>query len=209
MHLEKLRLLGKLILSSCIFFTACNSRSSETSLPVYGERDILGADTIFHQIPYFSFENQDGKMITSDDYQDTVYIADFFFTTCPGICPIMTKQLVRVQKEILNHNLPVKLLSHTVDPETDSAAVLLNYAKEMKADLNIWNFVTGDKQRLYKLAESYLVVANEDPETEIQFVHSDKLVLVDKQNRIRGMYSGIDSLEVNQLIEDLKRLVKN
>lgn len=206
MHLEKSKLLGKLLISLSILFVACNNPKS-TKLPIYGEKDIFGEDTIYHEIPSFAFINQNNQSVTSDNFKDTVYIADFFFTTCPGICPIMTKQLVRVQEEILKNNLPVKILSHTVDPETDSTEVLLNYAKEMGADLNIWTFVTGEKQNLYKLAESYLVVANEDPDTEIHFVHSDKLVLIDTQNRIRGMYSGIDSLEVNQLIKDLKILL--
>ena len=206
MHPEKSKLLGKLLISLSILFVACNNPKS-AKLSIYGEKDIFGEDTIYHVIPNFAFINQNNQSVTSEDFKDTVYIADFFFTTCPGICPIMTKQLVRVQEEILKNNLPVKILSHTVDPETDSTEVLLNYAKEMGADLNIWTFVTGEKQNLYKLAESYLVVANEDPETEIHFVHSDKLVLIDTQNRIRGMYSGIDSLEVNQLIKDLKTLL--
>jgi len=178
-------------------------------LPKYGERDFdENGDTVFHVIPDFSFTNQFDEEITQNTYSGKIYIADFFFTTCPGICPIMTGELTRVQEALREAEVEVMFLSHTVDPEHDSTSVLLAYGKRKGADFTTWNFVTGSKSKLYHIAETYLVVANHNPAEEMEFVHSDKLVLVDKSGRIRGLYSGIETREVDQLIKDVKTLVK-
>lgn len=195
-----------LLVSFSILLVACQTKKNSI-LPIFGERETdEKGDTIYQQIPEFSFVNQFGDSITQKKFDSKIYIADFFFTTCPGICPVMTKQLKRVQSAFEQDEEKILILSHTVDPETDSIPRLLEYGKEQGANFNTWDFVTGSKKKLYKMAEKYLVVANEDPNTEIHFVHSDKLVLIDKQKRIRGMYSGIDSLEVNKLIQDIKTL---
>ena len=145
-------------------------------------------------------------MTLTDNGFGKVYIADFFFTTCKTICPQMTLQLARAQKELKGEDYFI--LSHTVNPEYDTTAVLLSYANAMGADLTNWDFVTGDAQKIYRQAASYQVVALADTTQVIPFVHSEYLVLVDKQKRVRGLYDGTDSLEVNKLIEDTKWLIR-
>ncbi|MFT6716904.1 MAG: protein SCO1/2 [Saprospiraceae bacterium] len=192
-------LLGTLMLISC---------QGADTLPIYGERDFnVSGDTVFHSIPDFEFVNQFNEQINQDLYKGKIYIADFFFTTCPGICPIMTGELSRVQGELKGLEEDVLILSHTVDPESDSTAVLLAYGKKKGADFSTWNFVTGTKSKLYRMAESYLVVANHNPGEDMEFVHSDKLVLIDKKGKVRGLYSGIETKEVDQLIRDTKTLI--
>ena len=180
----------------------------EGLLPIMGNTEINNGDTTWHTIAPFAFQNQNGQLVGDSLYQGKVYIADFFFTTCPGICPIMTKQLTRVQQALPADQ--VELLSFTVNPEFDTDSVLLAYANRMNADLRNWNFLTGEKDKIYQLAAtSFLVVANFDPNEEIPFVHSDRLVLIDKKGRIRGQYVGTDSLEVDQLIKDTKWLIQH
>ena len=186
-----------------------HSCSKHSDLPILGERDFdLHGDTVYHTLPDFSFVNQFGKEVNQNFYNGKVYVADFFFTSCPGICPIMTEELQKVQEALKGLNEDVLILSHTVDPQADSTDALLAYGEEKGADFSTWNFVTGKKEKLYEMAQSYLVVANHDPSQKIEFVHSDKLVLIDKENRIRGLYSGIETREVKQLIQDVKTLLK-
>jgi len=177
--------------------------------PILREVDVDSiGDTIYHTIPHFAFINQDNKTTTSESLKDKIYVADFFFTTCPSICPLMTKQLTRVQLAFANDSA-VKIISFTVDPETDTSTVLKNYASKYSANLEQWTFCTGDKQKIYRLGQKgFLLVAPEYRNDTIDFLHSDKLVLVDQQSRIRGFYSGTDSTEVNLLINDIK-LLKN
>jgi protein SCO1/2 len=172
-----------------------------------GERDIFGKDTIYNAIPAFRFLNQDSLWITDEDYPG-VYIADFFYATCPGICPIMTKEMVRVQKFIQENKLNVKILSHTVDPENDSPIVLKEYAQKKGADLSNWNFVTGDKKAIYDISYSYLITALEDLDNENHFVHSEYFILIDTEKRVRGLYDGTNSAEVDKLMQDLKILIQ-
>lgn len=201
-------ILNKLRSSIIIFILiGCGSQPSQNPLLIYGEKGIddLGND-VDHTIKKFSFTNQNGKKVSLVDFKSTVFISDFFFTTCPSICPIMTKQLTRVQAELKGEHF--KIISHTVNPEFDTENVLADYAKEKNADLSNWDFVTGDKQSIYKQAAQYLIIAGQDTTQEIEFVHSEKLILVDQQGRIRGMYDGTDTESVDQLIIDTKWLIK-
>ncbi len=177
--------------------------------PILGEvdTDSLG-DTIYHTIPEFSFVNQDNQITNSSSLKGKIYVADFFFTTCPSICPIMTKQLTRVQKEF-SKDTALKIISFTVDPDKDKSEVLKTYADKNGANTDQWSFYTGEKQKIYRLGQKgFLLVAPEYRNDTIDFLHSDKLVLVDQLSRIRGFYSGTDSTEVDQLIKDIK-LLKN
>lgn len=185
--------------------TACNE--VKEPLPILGQKLLNDkGEEIDHTISKFRFLNQNNQMVTRSDYEGKVYIADFFFTTCKGICPQMTKQLARAQNELKGVNY--RILSHTVNPEHDSTDVLLAYANKMDADLSNWDFVTGNAQTIYRMAASYKIAAVKDTTQPIPFVHSEYLVLIDKKMRIRGLYDGTDSLEVNKLIEDTKWLVK-
>lgn len=163
-------------------------------------------DTVWHTIPDFSFLAHTNKTITQAKFKDKIYVADFFFTNCPGICPKMSTQLARVQDEF-RADKDILLLSHTVDPARDTVATLAQYASLYEADSSKWFFVTGDKKVLYEQArKGYFITATEGDGGEDDFVHSEKLVLVDKSGVIRGYYDGTKEAEVNQLMIDIKVL---
>jgi len=160
-----------------------------------------------HFIADFSLTNQNGKTITQEDYNDKIYVADFFFTTCGTICPVMTSNMKKVQQAILLDD-DIKLLSHTVMPEIDTVAQLKRYAIEKGVLINKWNLVTGSKKEIYNLARKSYLVAKYDPTKEDGYglVHTENFVLVDKQKRIRGMYDGTDDEDIDRLLEDIEIL---
>ncbi len=180
-------------------------------LPIYGEKSYEAkngkTDTTYHTIQNFSFINQDGKTITQKDFDNCVYVADFFFTTCRSICPIMSTQMQRIA-EHFKGNTEVKFLSHTVDPETDTVEQLKRYAIKHKADVKQWMLVTGDKKALYDIARtSYLLDAEKGDGGPDDFIHTQNFALIDKDKRIRGYYDGTNTAEMNQLIKDIDLLL--
>jgi protein SCO1/2 len=176
-------------------------------LPVYDSTlNTNKEDRTPHFIQPFSLFDQDGKMFTDAAVNNKIYVADFFFTSCTSACPKMTKNLLLVQKAFSNDN-NIHLISFTVDPETDSAQRLKWYAGVFRIDPSKWDLLTGDKKEIYKLArESFYVSAGDGDGGPDDFIHSDKLVLVDKQKQIRGYYTGTDESSVEQLIHDIKKL---
>ncbi|MDR6969051.1 protein SCO1/2 [Flavobacterium arsenatis] len=163
----------------------------------------------YHTIADFSFTNQNGKTITQKDYEGKIYVADFFFTTCQTICPVMTTNMVEVQKAIIN-NPKVMLLSHSVLPDIDSVPVLKKYAIEKGVDDTKWNLVTGDKKDIYGIArKSYLAVKTGKPEELYDMVHTENFVLVDTKRRVRGFYDGTKKEDIKRLIEDINWLSQN
>jgi protein SCO1/2 len=159
----------------------------------------------YHTIADFELINQNGKTVTQADYDGAIYIADFFFTTCPTICPIMTKNMVEIQNRTKNEN--IKLLSHSVTPDIDSVAQLKKYAIEKGIDDRRWNLVTGDKKQIYELArKSYLAVKTDGDGGPFDMIHTENFILVDKEKRIRGFYDGTQTEEVDRLMEDLEVL---
>ncbi|CAM4126185.1 SCO family protein [Zobellia nedashkovskayae] len=161
----------------------------------------------YHTIADFSLTNQNGETITQDNYADKIYIADFFFTTCPTICPIMTKNMVSIQERIKDFD-DVMLLSHSVTPEIDSVAQLKKYAIEKGVDDSKWNLVTGDKKQIYELArKSYLAVKDDGDGGPFDMIHTENFILVDKKKRIRGFYDGTNEEEIEKLMGDLKILM--
>ncbi len=164
-------------------------------------------ETIHHTIPEFEFDGHLGRKVTSEDFDGSYYVADFFFTTCPGICPEMTSQLTRVQKEFEEFD-NVKILSHTVDPEQDSVQTLADYAVLYGAIDHKWYLVTGKKEELYHQArKGYFVTADEGDGGPEDFIHSEKFMLIDTEGHIRGYYNGTDTLEVNKLMQDLHIMI--
>jgi len=159
----------------------------------------------YHKIADFKLTNQNGEKITQEFYNDKIYVADFFFTTCQDICPIMTKNMYQLQEELKNDN-NILFLSHTVIPETDTVEQLKKYAIENKIDESRWNLVTGDKKQIYNLArKSYLAV--EDVEFgEFDMIHTENFMLIDKQKQIRGFYDGTNSEEIQRLLKDIEIL---
>lgn len=169
-----------------------------------------------HKIADFSFQNQNNKTITQDDYKDVIYVADFFFTTCPTICPIMADNMAWLQEQIKDMD-DVKLLSFSVTPDIDTPEVLRKYADEKGVIDEKWNLVTGDKKDIYYLArQSFLAVKTGSPDELYDMVHTENFVLVDKKGRIRGFYDGTlldenqdDTKNVKQLLEDIQWLRNN
>ena len=161
----------------------------------------------YHTIAPFTMTNQNGQTITEKDYENKVYVADFFFTTCPSICPIMTKNMFSLQEKLKTKYPEVKLLSYSVTPKIDTIEQLKRYAIENKVDDKIWNLVTGDKKEIYTLArKSYLVVQNDGNGGPHDMIHTENFVLIDKENRIRGYYDGTDINEMDRLITEIGML---
>jgi protein SCO1/2 len=215
-----------LVLSVGIFFGIYTLQTPEKTLPIYSPRDInpeLVDSTVQHigynhKIAPFAFTNQNGKTITNKDYEGKIYVADFFFTTCPTICPKMTDNMVWLQNQLKN-NPKVKLLSFSVTPDIDTPEVLKKYALEKGVDDSRWNLVTGDKKDIYYLArKSYLAVKTGKPEEMYDMVHTENFILVDKNKRIRGFYDGTNldkpsddpkTKNMKQLLEDILWLCEN
>lgn len=199
-----------------VFFGIYYLSTPKKSLPIFTPRDVNPelVDTTVQHIGYnhiiqdFEFTNQNGKKITQKDYENKIYVADFFFTTCPTICPKMTDNMVWLQEQIKN-NPKVMLLSHSVTPDIDTPEVLKNYALEKGVIDSKWNLVIGDKKDIYYIArKSYLVVKTGKPEELYDMVHTENFVLVDQKRRIRGFYDGTNIEEVKKLLEDINFLSK-
>lgn len=162
-----------------------------------------------HTIPEFNLVNQDGKEITNKFYKGKIYVADFFFVSCPGICPILEKNMSKIQEKFKKDD-DILLLSHTVMPVKDSVSVLKRYAVENKINSKKWNLVTGDKEEIYNLARK-AYFADEDFEKtqdENAFIHTENFVLIDKKGRIRGVYNGTLGLDTERLIRHIEMLKK-
>jgi protein SCO1/2 len=194
--------------------TACDRGSKK--LPILGERDWVTkkvdgkevVDTIYNTIPPFSFTNQYGDTVTEKLVEGKIYVADFFFTTCPTICPVMKRQMIKVYKEYKD-NPQVMILSHTIDPEHDTPEVLNTFAKDLGIEGKQWQFLTGPKEKIYEIGQkSYLSPAQEDKTAEGGFLHSGAFILIDKDKHIRGMYDGTTEEGTQKLIKDIQVLLK-
>lgn len=194
------------IFSIGVLAFACSP--SQRPLPIFGERMVKNGDTVYHTIADFQFVNQDSALVTNQTFENTIYVADFFFTSCRTICPIMKTQMARVY-EATSDLSDVKILSHTIDPEYDTVELLHNFAERLGASSDRWHFVTGQKDSIYKIAQtSYFATAMEDKTEPDGFIHSGAFLLIDKDRRIRGKYDGTKEDDVNRLIADIKRLRK-
>ena len=203
-----------LALSSVIIVLMYQALKPEKRLPVY-QPSMVNPELVdstlvyvkkYHSIADFKLINQNGDTISQADYADKIYIADFFFTTCPTICPVMTANMADIQ-QIIKGDDEVMLLSHSVTPEIDSVPQLKKYALEKGVIDAKWNLVTGDKKQIYELArKSYLAVLTDGDGGPYDMIHTENFILVDKERRIRGFYDGTSSDEVAQLLEDLKVL---
>lgn len=194
-----------LLSAFCFLLSACTEKKV-APLPIFGEREVEGTDTIYHTIDTFSFVDQDSAIITNETFKDKIYVADFFFTSCRTICPIMKTQMLRVYDSIQT-DPDVLLLSHTIDPEYDTVGLLHDFAERLGVKSNKWHFVTGNKDDIYKIAQtSYFATALEDKTEADGFIHSGAFLLIDKESRIRGKYDGTREEDVNRLLADIGRL---
>jgi len=195
-------------------WSSCKTNDSKTSLPIFGSRKAVTktvngqsvTDTVYQTIPKFSFVNQYGDSISNKNLDGKIYVADFFFTTCPSICPMMARNLLTVYNTFKSKD-DFKILSHSIDPKHDSVPVLKKYADKLGVSGNTWWFVQGKKEDVYTIAEkNYLVAVKQDSTAAGGYVHQGYFVLVDKQKRVRGAYDGTDPKQVDQLIADIKTL---
>lgn len=204
-----------LSMPAIFLYTFSSGKHKFETRPYYGPKMAVanangGYDTVYHTIPEFAFENQNGDIVTNADYDGKIYIADFFFTRCPTICPKMTANMVRLQWKLKDDAYgDIRFLSHTIDPRHDSAAVLKNYAQDAGADESRWNFVTGSQDEIYEVGEQgYFLSAMEDTLAPGGYLHSGLFVLVDRNRHIRGLYDGTSSEEADKLVDDVKMLFK-
>ncbi|MDF2431163.1 MAG: hypothetical protein JWP44_794 [Mucilaginibacter sp.] len=195
-------------------WSACKFNSSDKKLPIYGNRQAVSRvvngqnviDTVYQTIPAFKFINQYGDSISDKDLAGKIYVADFFFTSCPSICPVMQRNMLNVYNTYKNTG-DVKILSFTIDPKYDSVKVLKKYADKLGINGKSWWLLQGKKDATYTLAEkSYLVAVARDTTVPGGYVHQGYFVLIDKQKRIRGSYDGTNPQQVTQLIDDIKTL---
>lgn len=204
------------IISAALLYSIYKLYQPPPSLPIYApnmlDESLVDPDIQYvrkyHKIPDFKLINQNGDTITQANYEGKIYVADFFYTTCPSFCADLTASFQRIQKEIKNDD-KVFLLSHTVTPEIDSVPQLKDYAIKHEVDDQKWNLVTGPKKEIYELArKAYCVVQEDGDGGEFDMIHTENLALIDSKKRIRGYYDGTDEDEVNQLLKDIKTLKK-
>lgn len=203
-----------LLVIFCLNCTLSCKQASNKELPIYNPSDFnpelvnknLQNINQNHQVLDFQLINQNGIEITQDDYKNSIYIVDFFFTRCPSICPIMTNNMGKVQQKFSDRN-DIKLLSISVTPIIDSVSILRKYANEKGVLDAKWNITTGDKKHIYNLARKSYFAVVEKGDGELQdFIHTPNFILVDKEKQIRGIYDGTDDIDIDRLIEDIQIL---
>lgn len=205
----------QILVAGFFLLTACTNKTDKI-LPILGEREPVEkivdgktvVDTIYQTIPDFSFLNQDSTIITNKDFDGKIYVADFFFTSCTSICPIMHRNMLNVYEEFKD-NAEVKILSHTIDFKYDTSSKLKQYADKLGITGNQWEFVRGTKDSIYSIAEkNYLVAVSQDSSATDGFIHQGWFILVDKDKRLRGAYDGTKPEAVDELISDMKILLQ-
>lgn len=199
--------LGLIVVPILIFLIFNQGKQNFNSLPFYGERiepdGVQQKDTIYYAVPDFSLVNQLGDTVTQKNLDGYIYIANFFFASCEDVCPMMNAKVQTVYEKLKEFS-EVKFISHTVDPENDSVSVLHEYAARFKADPAIWYFVTGSKEAIFQTGQGYLLPVSIEDKT---IDHSQQLILVDKEKHIRGIYDGLDDVEIQRLKDDVKVLL--
>ena len=204
--------ISRFLLTSLFVFLlmACGDKApSNEPLPIIGNR--LGVtekgDTIFPTIPNFAFIDQNSDTVRNADFDEKIYVVDFFFTHCPTICPKVTAQMLRVYEQFKDSS-EVRLLAHSIDPKRDSVGRLRDYADKLGVEAPKWRFVTGERDSVYSIADDYFSIAKEDPKSPGGFDHSGRLILVDKKRRVRSFCDGTDAEDVDRFMKDIEQLLK-
>ncbi|MGW8122751.1 SCO family protein [Roseivirga echinicomitans] len=194
-------------------FSACEPQQ-KSKLPIMGRTEYVEingtVDTVYHTIPDYSFVDQDSVEVTPKTFENKIYVADFFFGTCPTICPTMKQQMLRVYDRF-GSNPAFGIISHTIDPDHDTVAYLKEYSERIGImDNEVWHFVTGKKEEIYELgtAAGYMVPVGQDETAAGGFIHSGAFILVDKERRIRGFYDGTVASKVDILMNDIDKLLE-
>lgn len=196
-----------LTLSGILFSCQPTPPKEDAKLPILGNREFDGTDTIYHQIPDFIFVNQDSQIVTNATFDNKMYVADFFFTSCPTICPKVKKQMLRLYERYENQD-SLLFASYTVDPKRDSVGKLHQYAYNLDVSTEKWHFITGDKDELYAIADDYFSIAIEDPNAPGGFDHSGRLILVDENRHVRAFCDGTDAAAVDRFMLDIEKLLE-
>ncbi|RMF21837.1 MAG: SCO family protein [Bacteroidetes bacterium] len=193
-----------------VLASGCTLLNSEPEpLPILGQKDIdpETGDTLYHTIPDFAFIDQDSQLVTNETFAGKAYVVDFFFLSCPTICPKVTKQMLRIYEHFEDDDR-LLLLAHTIDPKRDSVARLREYAQNLGVRSDKWHFVTGDKDAIYEIADDYFSIALENPDAPGGFDHSGRIILVDKNRRVRSFCNGTDPQSVDKFIRDIEQLLE-
>ena len=200
-----IRLLIVILLASSIF--ACEIKPpKKTSLPILGEKEVVKGDTIYHTIPDYTFVNQDSVVITPETFDGKAYIVDYFFTSCPTICPKVKANTLRIE-ERFRDNENLSILSVSIDPKYDTIPRLKWYANKLELDTKQWHFVTGEKDLIYGIANDFFHIAMENEDAPGGFDHDGRLILIDKQKHIRSFCDGTDAEDVDRFMEDIDLLL--
>jgi len=201
---NKLRMLFFLVISNILLFSAC--QEGPKTLPILGNKDEVDGKTVYHEIPDFSFVNQDSMEINNQTFAGKAYISDHFFISCPTICPKLSKSMLRIHDKFKAKN-DLLLLSHSIDTKYDTIPRLKKYATNLGVTSDKWHFVTGEKQAILDIAEDYFNIALEDSDAPGGYNHSGRLILVDKNRRIRAFCDGTDSESVDKFMVDIQHLL--
>lgn len=188
-----------------VFVIGCSSKPK--SLPHLGNIEIIKGDTIYHTIPEISLIDQDSQVLKISSFGNKIILADFFFTSCPSICPRVQKEMLRLYDRYKNDDR-VMMISHTIDQRNDSVSVLKRYAYNLGVDTEKWKFVTGEKDSIFDLADSFFVSVVEDPTAPSGFDHSGRIILVDKNRHVRGYCEGTDPESVTAFFKTVDALLK-
>ena len=175
-------------------------------LPYLGQKEIIDGKETYHTVDSFSFYNQDSLLVTNELLKENIYLVDYFFTSCPSICPKVKKNVMRIQEKYKDDKM-LKILSISIDTKRDSVPRLKQYADNLSVDQDQWWFLTGDKDEIMELASEFFIVAYEDADAPGGFDHSGKVVLVDKQGHIRAFAEGTDQESVDALAPKIDRLI--
>ncbi len=197
--------IAPLALVTSLAVTACTGDTDHVAheLPIIGEREVVDGDTVYHTVGDWSFYRQDSAVVSEAGLQGTPYVADFFFTSCPTICPRVTRNMLRLNERFAS--TPLKLVSFTVDPERDDVTTLRDYAENMGVDdADKWWFLTGDKAELYAIADDYFSIAVENTDAPGGFDHSGRIIFVDEKGQVRAFADGTNEAEVDHLIDDIE-----
>lgn len=187
--------------------TLAACQSSPTNLPILGNKDEVDGKTVYHEIPDFSFTNQDSAAVTNATFAGKAYISDHFFISCPTICPKLSKSMLRIHDQF-KADEELLLLSHSIDTKYDTIPRLKKYATSLGVTSDKWHFVTGDKQEIFDIAEDYFNVVLDDGDAPGGYNHSGRLILVDHNRRIRAFCDGTDPKAVDKFMDDIELLLK-
>ncbi len=199
----------KILIPICailLFAQGCKQETISKELPFLGRTTEINGEKKNHTIPAFAFVNQDSIIINNESLQDYIYITDFFFTSCPSICPKVMKQMLRLYDKYKDDDR-VKFVSYTIDPKRDTQAQLKLYANNLGVDHNKWYFLTGDKDALLDMADDYFIVAYEDADSPGGFDHSGKIILVDKKGHVRAFCEGTEEESVDGFFPQVDQLL--